>query len=59
MGCRLWGHTESGTTERLSSSSREALLLAQVLLGKHQVSDLKGSEPRSGLTWEKRLYFSF
>ena len=59
VGCRLWGHTESGTTERLSSSSREALLLAQVLLGKHQVSDLKGSEPRSGLTWEKRLYFSF
>ena len=34
-------------------SLREALLLAQVLLSKHQVSDLKGSEPRSGLTWEK------
>ena len=37
VGCRLWGHKESGTTERLSSSSsREALLLAQVLLGKHR-----------------------
>ena len=34
-------------------SLREALLLAQVLLSKHQVRDLKGSEPRSGLTWEK------
>ena len=34
-------------------SLREALLLAQVLLSKHQVSNLKGSEPRSGLTWEK------
>ena len=27
VGCRLWGHTESDTTERLSSSSRSPILV--------------------------------
>ena len=40
VGCRLWGHTESDTTERLSSSSRSISHLTTVLIFFFSVAEL-------------------